>query len=260
MDSDWVYLSPHFDDVALSCGGLVWEQAQAGRRIQVWTICGGEPPARPYSNFAASLHSRWQTGEQAVRRRKEEDIRSCRSMEAAYRHFPLADCIYRPADESIPHYYDSEEAIFGEIHPAEEELVISLGELLRKETAAGVQVVCPLKLGGHVDHRLTRAACERSGVKVLYYADYPYVLTEGPFLEQLQRKGWERLVFPLSEAGMAAWYEAVAAHASQISTFWPDLESMRRDIRAYGDQEKGAVLWRAPLKTVRRDEPAAPAS
>ena len=24
----WVYLSPHFDDVVLSAGGLVWEQTR----------------------------------------------------------------------------------------------------------------------------------------------------------------------------------------------------------------------------------------
>ncbi len=244
MSTKWVYLSPHFDDVALSCGGLVWEQTNAGNPVSVWTICGSEPPLRPYSTFAASLHARWQTGEQAVAHRRDEDILSCQHMGASFRHFPLSDCIYRPADERTPHYYASEEAIFGEIHPAEESLVAALSQTLEREIEPGTQVVCPLTLGGHVDHRLTRAAAERLGLPLLYYADYPYVLTHRSYLEQLQQTGWERLHFPLSEAGLAGWCEAIAAHSSQISTFWPDLERMRSAVQAYARQEQGGMLWR----------------
>jgi LmbE family N-acetylglucosaminyl deacetylase len=58
---DWIYLSPHLDDVVLSCGGLVWEQARQGERVEIWTICAGDPPPIPLSSFAASLHERWQT-------------------------------------------------------------------------------------------------------------------------------------------------------------------------------------------------------
>ena len=244
MGTQWIYLSPHFDDVALSCGGLVWEQVQAGAQVQVWTICGGEPPPRSYSAFAAGLHARWQTGEQAVAQRRDEDIRSCQRMGVPYRHFSLSDCIYRPADESIPHFYASEEAIFGEIHPAEQELVVSLGRMLAAEIEPGTRLVCPLMLGGHVDHRLTRSACERTGRPLLYYADYPYVLTQGAYLAGLQQKGWERLQFSLSEAGIQAWFKAVAAHSSQVSTFWPDLDHLRAAIQAYASQEKGAMLWK----------------
>ncbi len=240
----WIYLSPHFDDVALSCGGLVWEQASAGHPVSIWTICGGDPPARPYSTFAASLHARWQTGAQAVASRRQEDILSCQRMGASFRHFSLSDCIYRPADESIPHYYASEEAIFGEIDPGEAGLVRELSQTLSREIESGAQVVCPLTLGGHVDHRLTRRAAEQSGLPLMYYADYPYVLKNKPYLDQLLQSGWERLPFSLSEAGRAAWCEAVAAHASQISTFWPGLDAMRDAILSYAQQENGAILWR----------------
>ena len=58
---EWIYFSPHLDDVALSCGGLAWEQSQSGSPVQVWTICAGDPPARPLSAFAEELHERWET-------------------------------------------------------------------------------------------------------------------------------------------------------------------------------------------------------
>ena len=67
---EWIYLSPHFDDVALSCGGLLWEQAQAGEGASVWTICAGEVPAGQLSPFAQSLHERWEKGQGAAVQRR----------------------------------------------------------------------------------------------------------------------------------------------------------------------------------------------
>jgi LmbE family N-acetylglucosaminyl deacetylase len=31
----WIYLSPHFDDAVLSCGGLIFDQAQAGTPVEI---------------------------------------------------------------------------------------------------------------------------------------------------------------------------------------------------------------------------------
>ena len=117
----WIYLSPHFDDVALSCGGLVWEQSQARENVQVWTICAGEVPPGPLSPFAAELHARWEAGQNAPAERRVEDLAACRAMGAVHRHFDLPDCIYRRGLDQTTHLYASEEAIFGPIHPEEED-------------------------------------------------------------------------------------------------------------------------------------------
>jgi hypothetical protein len=34
----WIYLSPHLDDAALSAGGLIYEQTQAGIQVEIWTF------------------------------------------------------------------------------------------------------------------------------------------------------------------------------------------------------------------------------
>ena len=129
----WIYISPHLDDVALSCGGRVWEQAQEGDHASIWTICAGDPPQGPLSPFAQSLHDRWETGREAIAQRREEDILSCRQLGASYRHFDVPDCIYRRSGapfESSPgssgFLYATEESIFGLLHPAEAALVEAL--------------------------------------------------------------------------------------------------------------------------------------
>ena len=78
----WIYLSPHFDDVALSCGGLVWEQVQAGDSVSIWTVCSGNAPGGELSPFAEELLLRWEADQDATAQRRLEDIHSCQRLEA----------------------------------------------------------------------------------------------------------------------------------------------------------------------------------
>ena len=241
----WIYLSPHFDDIALSCGGLVWEQSRAGELVQLWTICGGEVPPGPLSPFAAALHARWEAGQNAPTERRAEDLAACRYMGASPYHFDLPDCIYRRGLDRITHLYASEEGIFGPLHPEEAGLITQLAADLQARIPAEAVLVCPLTLGGHVDHRLTRAAVEKINRRVWYYADYPYVLLEGSQFEELRQSGWQSTRFSVSEAGLEAWIASVAAYASQVSTFWPDAPAMQAALRDYWQGSGGGVLlWR----------------
>jgi LmbE family N-acetylglucosaminyl deacetylase len=242
----WVFLSPHFDDIALSLGGLVWELAQSGETPAIWTICAADPPPGPLSAFAQSLHDRWGTPPAAVQQRREEDKASCRALGASSRYFSVPDCIYRPGSPANTHYYASEEAIFGPFDPREDTLAAQLADEMALILPENAQVVCPLTLGNHVDHQLTRAAAEKLDRVLWYYADYPYVLeltAGGPF-EYTQEGRWESRVFPISDAGLRAWQASVAAHQSQVSTFWEDLDAMRVAIQSYSQAEGGVRLWK----------------
>ena len=246
----WIYLSPHYDDIALSCGGLVWEQSQQGDAVSVWTICGGAPvPGQLFSAFAELLHARWESGPEAVVVRQAEDAASCRVMGAARRNFPWLDCIYRTSSAGQP-LYTSEEALWGEIHPEEQALIEQLVQTFGQEIPPEAQIVCPLALGDHLDHRLVRAAAEQTGRPLLYYPDYPYVVRSEPqrHLQALQDAGWQTHHYPVSGAGLSAWQEAVAAHRSQISTFWNSLEGMKQAMEAYWQlRGEGVTLLAPPL-------------
>ena len=239
----WIYLSPHFDDVALSCGGLVWEQVQAGDTVSIWTICAGVPhSSHSFSPFAQSLHARWGTGPASVAVRRLEDMSSCQVLGASCLHLPVYDCIYR-RDSQGQHYYASEEALNGPLHPEEAARAAQLTRLQAEHLPVDAQVVCPLSLGNHVDHQLTRLAAEQSGHPLWYYADFPYVLKHSGQLQTLEAGGWRRVCTPLSQAGLQAWQDSVAAHASQISTFWADEAEMRTSIAIYASQQWAVCLW-----------------
>jgi LmbE family N-acetylglucosaminyl deacetylase len=240
----WIYLSPHPDDAALSCGGLAWEQAHSGQEVSLWTFCAGDPPAGPLSPFAESLHARWGTGREASTIRRAEDLHSCALLGADARHFSIPDCIYRRSAKTGAALYDSEEAIFGRIHPEEAVLVGRAARQISQAFKLGANVVCPLALGLHVDHRLVRAAAEKAGGSFWYYADYPYVLKEETPSNFLLQPGCEASLFPISEAALSAWEASIAAHTSQISTFWTDLPAMQASIENYCVEQGGVRLWR----------------
>ena len=237
-----IYLSPHFDDVAFSCGGLIWEQVEAGLKVSVWTICAGEPPPGPISSYAHSLHERWGTGQEAVAFRRAEDLLSSQRMGASSRNFSIPDAIYRRSPVDDEYLYTSDAELFIALRQEESHLVESLRDELKQALPHNFELVCPLALGGHVDHRLVRSAAEGLGVRMRYYADYPYTVNPEGDLDEQDLEMLPRL-YPVSERGLTVWQQAVAAHYSQISTFWSDMDEMRDAIRAYWKPLKGTRLW-----------------
>ncbi|HVN54414.1 MAG TPA: PIG-L family deacetylase [Anaerolineaceae bacterium] len=245
----WIYLSPHLDDAAFSCGGWIWEQARRGERVEVWTICAGDPPGGPLSPFAEELHVRWGAGAEAAAARREEDVQSCRELGAGYRHFSIPDCIYRVRPETGEPVIRGEDDLFDLDNPPEPGLVEELAALLAEQLPRDAALVSPLALGNHVDHRLVRKAAERArpgGQELFYYFDYPYIFKEGVRPEAAG--GLTPVEGEISRAGLAAWQAAIAAHASQISSFWAGLDEMRAVLEGYWANGGGKV-WRSDPRT-----------
>lgn len=247
----WVFLSPHFDDVVLSCGGLVWELTQARQPVQVWTVCAAAPaPGEPLSDFAQQLHERWETGIEAVALRQVEDEAALQVLRADARYGDLPDCIYRRLPDGW--LVNGEDDLWKPVHPQEEGLV----EFLASWIAAGLKatgeppdlrLVSPLTLGNHVDHFLVRAAAERAADQVkcrlLYYPDYPYAGKPGADVVEKTGQDWQQVCQTVSDQALAAWQEAVARYASQLSTFWSSREELDAALNDYWRSGGGACLW-----------------
>ena len=243
---EWIYISPHLDDVALSLGGLVWEQSKNGFEVSIWTICAGDPPDRELSPFAHSLHNRWDIGDEAIEGRRREDINSCQVLGADYYHFQIPDCIYRLSPKTGEHLYDSENDLWTQVHPDEKPLIEYISEIIATKIGREVNIVCPLTLGNHVDHLLARQAIETTITnepknhrwELYYYADFPYVLE---YKIPLKIPGYNQTIKTISMEGLNAWQASILEHQSQISTFWSDPSEMRTVIQKYYDQMGG--IW-----------------
>jgi len=142
--------------------------------------------------------------------------------------------------------YASEQSLNGPLHPGDVQVITDLANEFRRTLPSDVTLVCPLSLGNHVDHQLTRLAMEQLGHTILYYADFPYVLRDSSWINKLQNDGWKSQIYPISEEGLLAWQDSICAHGSQISTFWPDQAKMRRVVSHYMLENRGIRLWNRP--------------
>jgi len=239
----WVYLSPHLDDAVYSCGGLIWEQTQAGQDATVWTIFAGDPPARPLSPFAEAFHTRWGFERDAVSHRREEDRQACALVGAEVFHHPKPECIYRRDEHQGIPLYPTRETLNGELSPGDDDLKIHLLNEIKTAFPSNISLVCPLGLGNHVDHQLTRQVAEQLNYPLWYYADFPYVVRRDD-IKVPDGDGWTTEDFPVSEVGLEVWGDAVAIHSSQLKTFWDDESTMRTELHRYWMQMNGVRLWR----------------
>jgi LmbE family N-acetylglucosaminyl deacetylase len=243
---EWIFLSPHFDDVVLSAGGLVWELTERGDRVEVWTICAGDPPFdKPLTDYAQMLHIFWELGEQDVPYwRSREDAACCRVLRAGFRRYTVPDCIYRYHPLSGEPIIGVPDDIKLPLEPDEAYLIPAVTDFLRKNLPGECELVIPLSIGSHRDHVLTRRAAERLGKPLWHYIDYPYIIQGQYSLAEWIPGQVEEFSLPISAEGLKAWQDGFACHRSQIVFFWADEADMRLGIEAYLKSGGGNSLYK----------------
>ncbi len=246
-----VFISPHFDDAVLSCGGTLAKLAGGGAPVTVVTAMGASRVSEfPESPIVADLHQRWQAGIDPLRTRRDEDLAALRSLGVGCRHLPLADCVYRQV-EGTP-LYPTEDSLFDRVHPAD-----YAGEYLNQTPILDLElqqiVYLPLGVGHHVDHQivhewgLRQAAAEHVNLRWRFYAEFPYANSREEIADAARRIGlqFREIRIELDEADVRAKIEAIACYRSQISTFWNDLEQMETEARrSMQDSATGKYLER----------------
>jgi LmbE family N-acetylglucosaminyl deacetylase len=239
----WIYISPHFDDAVLSCGGLIWKQTQKGIPVEIWTVCAGDAPPGPLSMLAVVCHHQWgiESAEDVVAARRLENQEAAARVGADTVDFSIPDCIYRRSPTGELLY---PEDVFPFIHPFEKDLDVEIAAALISELQPDDIVVSPLAIGGHVDHVLVRQAAEHLDRPVWYYADIPYLI-DHPEMLVPATKGMEETLYPISKKGLGIWQSGVAAYATQILMLFETGEKMQAAIRLYWQDQRGVRLWHA---------------
>jgi LmbE family N-acetylglucosaminyl deacetylase len=236
----WIYLSPHFDDAVLSCGGLIFEQTRQGLQAEIWTIFAGDAPAGPLSQLALRCQADWGIPDvhELVAARREEDQAAADIIGAEIAHFSLPDCIYRRTAAGEPLY---PEEVFVPFHPFDQGLDAIIAAALETKLEPDDILVSPLAIGEHVDHRLARLAAERLDRPLRYYADIPYVIRRPEMLAPATQ-GMESDLYPVSEKGLQAWISGAAAYQTQMVMVFETETKMRSSLRADWETRHGICL------------------
>ncbi len=243
---DFIYLSPHLDDVILSCGAQIFQHVSIGRSVMIVTVMAGDPPDYPLSDYAQALHQRWQIVSKSVASRRDEDQTACAVVGAEYHHWNIPDCIYRRNPKSGYSLYSSDDDIFSAIDPIENHLISRIQDLI-VSLPKHHRLIAPLSIGNHVDHQLVRKAAERAGGKshLIYYEDYPYITnTDDKEIALLTGSHWKIETITVAKRAIWAKIEAISCYRSQISTFFSDIQDISYEVTTHTDQEGGEKLWR----------------
>ncbi len=218
-----IFLSPHYDDIALSCGGTARLAARAGARPQIALVFGSEPDlSQPLTDFAEEMHRGWGLDTTAViAGRRAEEAAASAILGADDLFLPFHDAIYRGT------HYTSNDILFST--PAESEanlpgrIVDELG--LGGLATSHARIYAPLAIGNHVDHQLAFEAgreLANADWEVWFYEDLPYALKP----ERLEAR-LTALAGQIEQAALVdvsnVWADkisAIMAYPSQLSTIF----------------------------------------
>jgi len=235
-----IYLQPHFDDVALSCGGSIALQVATGNRVLVVTVFGGAPAAGyQLSQFALQLLQRDGLGSNAadaVTRRREEDAAAVQSLGADALWLDFSEALFRGS----PAFYANNEALFGSVNSADLQLDNQITEVLARihqRAPLGV-LYAPLGVGNHVDHQLVCSAADRLAqqrVSVKFYEDFPYVTVPGALTARQQQLGipMEPELVEISRQPSQQKEEALQHYRSQVPTLFGSADQMLEREKTY---------------------------
>jgi LmbE family N-acetylglucosaminyl deacetylase len=234
-NNPWLFLSPHLDDAVLSCGGLI-EASTARRNITVATVFteSGPPPhtlaARAFLGQCAVTNA-----QTLYEERRLQDKSALEGLGVRHIHLGLTDALFRrrrsktqlgPLAKFLPelvHRYPTYryDIALGRISRGDRGLVFKVREKISEllEQTQAELLFCPIGVGKHVDHLLTRIAGSYFPEKVIYYSDFPYNQSAGPDAAFVDRHG----------LSVWSWNERIAEkdrlinqYANQAPALFPD--------------------------------------
>ena len=183
-----VFLSPPLDDAVLSCGALMGSLASRGE-VEVLTVFTEITPG-PHTRAARSFLRQCGNPDAAAlfAARQDEDRAVLDGLGVRHEHLGVADALFRrravpPALDrlggvlpELVHRYPTFrfDIARGRVSRGDRALAADLAGRLETRLADADLVFCPLGVGRHVDHLLTRTLGARHPERVVYYSDLPY--------------------------------------------------------------------------------------
>ncbi len=206
-DAPIFYLSPHADDVAFSCGGSVALDCEAGR--------------------AVTLITAFLSGKDADTR-GDEDTQAAARLGCAYQCLNLPDAKDRPEVRGAL-------GIFMPFGPQHLGITSEVVSRLLWHITSPAELVAPLAVGGHIDHRIVHEAARAlayllgPSVRLSFYEDQPYSLVPYSLerrLAALQPAAPVESKTRLGQRGSLS--QEIAAYRTALSA-WPMIQR-----KAYG--------------------------
>ncbi|HWS23433.1 MAG TPA: PIG-L family deacetylase [Anaerolineales bacterium] len=235
----WVFVSPHLDDAALSCGGLISDLVGRGVQCINITVTAGIPELTTKSSLIDEVQNQWKLNDssEAVKLRRVEDNNAMRILNCKPIHLNFLDAIYRSSIDA--HYFY--QSIYDPIHPEESGLAEEIAHSMMNYLLPDDLIILPQAIGGHVDHEIVKNSAQFLTNKRFYYPDVPYVFkTDFSILDRYESSA--TFVYPFKQKHITKWIEAIQAYPSQLSSLFKDSTELNQQVTAYYSRFKGIIL------------------
>lgn len=173
-----VILSPHLDDVALSCSDHItlWK---SNFSVTVFTIFSSFD-SKCIANYSNSIISKLKlTANEYELLRKKEDAAFLNKIGLKQYVLNFVDGGFRSHKQS-PLYRTPADLFSGKIAYQDRQIKNKLKIILSRLDKYADRVVIPAAIGSHADHIIVKEAAEETiaSTKIVYFCDYPYVLNK----------------------------------------------------------------------------------
>ena len=207
-------LSPHLDDAAFSCGGLLASLAADRWRVVMATLFTGSVAEPKGFALACQLDKGLPAGIDYMALRRDEDIHAAAEL-------GIAPPVHLPFREAPHRGYGSAPDLFSDTRPDDgiaADLAPAIAELIAAESPD--LLLAPQAIGGHVDHvQLVRALHSLDPAQpILWWRDFPYTVRDAAPKAPLAAS-FTNLAEPTMRLGpdaQARKRASCAAYASQI--------------------------------------------
>jgi LmbE family N-acetylglucosaminyl deacetylase len=245
-----IFVAPHLDDAALSCGGQIAQLRAADECVLAVTLCAGSPPAdAALTPFAAYLHQEWALGDDPIARRRDEDVRALALLGCDGLHLDQLDAPYRVPAYGIGDGWRGQVVADDPLMSAS---IAILTQLHLQQPHA--RLYLPLGVGNHVDHQVVCGAgfsLAARGADVIWYEDAPYAAKQP---ESIRRRltalpiDMESIAVDIT-AFLKQKLEAITVYQSQLRELFGD-QPMEQEMTRYAAEVApnpglfGERLWR----------------
>lgn len=222
MNKKILILSPHLDDVVLSCCNYALQKQTRGYLIKIITI---------FTDFKVSClsidakiylkKSGFNNVVDFSQARKNEDLAAMKFLGFEYEYWNLIDGCFRE-NHNEPIYKSNQHLFSGKIKKNDQKNIIKLiAKLKQINYKEFTEILIPLGIGFHADHLITKFCAEQSFPfeKIKYYVDWPYAFNP---------KNWnlKKIKFVLRNERDIVWtnkkkYDALKKYRSQIRMLFP---------------------------------------
>ena len=169
-----------------------------------------------------------------------EDLLKMRVGYTRIEHFTWKDAPYRKKPDGSFMYASTRP---GSIPPDEVDLAQAIADRLRRSIREDDVVLCPLAIGGHIDHLITRKAAEASGARnLMYYPDVPYQQLFPASLDE-SVAGLYPVPYALRRDEIVTWVGALRLYVSQMQMLQDAAGELPRLIGKYSGGQ--LVLYRS---------------